>query len=450
MTTPTDIAARLGRALGDCHRDEGGAVVMMGIAVCLILFMIALVLYDAGEVGRDKIDAQMAADTAAYSQAAVQARAMNHIAFANVAKRTTVGIRNAYLGGYRAYRRWTGEKCSECSELNLRACIICWTNDMVLDIEKIEFEIFRIMRLAGDTMTDYLETLDDYQQQMKEYAPYWGASEAVVRGVRNGANYIGTYPMPDTDRYGPLPVEKASGLTAHREACLGPTPGLNPITPNTGLEFRANIEHLVDESSKLPFPENITDVPEPMMYGAAVEACLQWHFLSADAEPATPMHLSAAGSSGEELMARGNFVFGFRQTNAFDGKLREKFDFFGDDYSQKRNYTTPGGGMWSIARAEVYFPDSRKPTALTEGPNGIWMFHPGWVGKMRPVALPGEELPVEPSRMWREARGTFTSLAPLFGVDRGNLVSSRRYMTKVMHGFSGKIRGKEVLDGTPK
>lgn len=447
--SPGDRASaveHLRRGLVAVHRDRDGAVVVMALAACLILFMLGMVLYDAGYVSRDKLDAQMAADTAAYSQAAVEARAMNHIAFANVAKRTTVGIRNAYMGGYRAYERWVAKKCGECSDLNVRACITCWTNDIVLDIERIEFEIFKIMRLAGDTLTDYLETLDAYQTKMRDYAPYWGTAEAIIRGVRNGANYIGTYPMPETDEYGKLPIAKGSGFGARQEACLAANPH-NPVTPNTQLEFRTNIEVLKEESSHFPFPENITDVPDWMMYEAVTEACMQWSL-----DPAEPMHLTAdlEHPSGEDYLSTSHFVFGYRQNEAFDGQLREKFGIIGKDYEQKHNYTTPGGGMWSMARAEIYFPESRKPKTGKEGKHGIWMFHPGWIGKMRPVVFPGEDLPVRPSQMWKEARTTFKTLGPQFGVDAATLQASRRYMTKVMYGFDGEIAGKEVMDGTSK
>ena len=329
-------------------------------------------------------------------------------------------------------------------------CLTCETNQIVLDIESIEFQLFRIMRLAGDSLTDYLDALDDYQEDMKEYAPYWAASEAIIRGVRNGANYITTYPMPDTTNYGPLPVEKDSGFSAHKEGCLAPMPSLNPITPNTMLEFEANIEYIRDESSHFPFPEDITDVPPGYFEASITEACMRWAIWSADADPGTPMHLSADGSSGDDYMKKGNFIFGFRQNNAYGGKLRDKFDFLPAGDQNTTSYTTPGGGMWSMARGEVYFPGSNKPMTIQDGTNDIWMFHPGWIGKMRPVLFPGESLPVQPSQMWQEAQGTYSSLGPLFGVDPTNVPTSTLYMREVMFGFDGQIGGREVMDGTPK
>lgn len=70
------------------HSNQSGAVALLCLAALLVLFMVGLTLWDAGEGARNKISAQMGADTAAYSQASVRARSMNMIAFANIGKRT--------------------------------------------------------------------------------------------------------------------------------------------------------------------------------------------------------------------------------------------------------------------------------------------------------------------------------------------------------------------------
>src|SRR5690554_3690715 len=62
------------RAL-DAH--QGGAVLLLCLAAVLILMLMAWVVMDAGQVTRDKIEAQTSADVAAYSQASVKSRAMN-------------------------------------------------------------------------------------------------------------------------------------------------------------------------------------------------------------------------------------------------------------------------------------------------------------------------------------------------------------------------------------
>ena len=100
--------------LGRMHRDEGGAIVVLAFAGCLFLFLVGLTLYDAGFMARDKVDVQNAADTAAYSQAAVKARAMNMVSFANVGKRTIVGIGSMYFWQQLFYFIWWVGECSEC------------------------------------------------------------------------------------------------------------------------------------------------------------------------------------------------------------------------------------------------------------------------------------------------------------------------------------------------
>src|SRR5690554_5242355 len=105
---------KLRNSLQRMHRDESGAIVLLCLAACMFLFMVGLLMYDAGKVARDKVDVQMAADTAAYSQAAVKARAMNSIAFANVGKRTISGIRNMYYTQFIHYLDWYQGQCSRC------------------------------------------------------------------------------------------------------------------------------------------------------------------------------------------------------------------------------------------------------------------------------------------------------------------------------------------------
>lgn len=87
------VAARLRRL----DEDEGGAILLACLAGCLIVFMVSLTMYDAGNVTREKIKLQTATDSAAYSQAAVKARTMNTNAYVNVTKRSIVGIQLTYF-----------------------------------------------------------------------------------------------------------------------------------------------------------------------------------------------------------------------------------------------------------------------------------------------------------------------------------------------------------------
>lgn len=80
--------------------DEGGAVALMSLAAMLIIIMIVLILFDLAELGVEKTHLQTATDASAYSQATVQARGMNMLAFANTGKRMTVGMSTTYISLY--------------------------------------------------------------------------------------------------------------------------------------------------------------------------------------------------------------------------------------------------------------------------------------------------------------------------------------------------------------
>ena len=464
---PDEPGRWLESRLRDCHEDDGGAVVFLALVACLLLFMIGMVLYDAGYIAREDVDTQMAADTAAYSQAAVKARAMNNIAFANVAKRTTVGIRNMYYYQYPAYMDWLDQQCNRCccgiTCGCWNECLNCWGNylSLVPLFEGLDYAAFIRGRLQGDKITDYLETLDSYQKDMKTYAAYWALGEAIIRGVRNGGNYIATYPMPDNSQFGSLPLEKASGWDASKESCLAPST-LDPTIPSatttgTFAEWDVNFRVLKDRSVSAPNmankgPAEVVKRGNPAggdpFQRQSFQACAELP-ISVDDEPARPMYLTAKGDNGRDYMKRSNIIWAFRANEALEGSLRSKFGFIDSDY-QKKNRIRPRGGMWSMARSEIYFPPGNKPNILKSGRHEFWMFHPGWIGKLRPVALPREQMPVKPSKMWREASKTFSRLGALFGGRTKHFRDDQDFMDKAMRGMDGHIQGREVIDGIPK
>lgn len=87
----------LKRRLRAGDRNQKGAMAVMSLAAILIIIMVGLTLYDVAELGVEKTHLQTATDSAAYSQATVQAKSMNMIAFTNVGKRMTVGMVNTYI-----------------------------------------------------------------------------------------------------------------------------------------------------------------------------------------------------------------------------------------------------------------------------------------------------------------------------------------------------------------
>lgn len=436
------------------HRDESGAILMLCFAACLFLFMVSLIIFDAGALSRDKVDVQMAADTAGYSQAAVKARSMNMISFANVGKRTISGIRNMYYTQYPHYMDWLSGQCSRC------CCGLwcgCWTEcfncignwaSLVPIFEGIDYIFFMIGRFAGDTLTDHLEALDTYQEEMIEYSPYWAFGEAIIRGVRNGANVVTTYPMPENTDYGKLPLEKDTGFPAAVETCLAPTYIWNPSSPGTLMEWGLNFAVLKDRSVSSP---NIASKgpAEVVNIVHSWEGCFIDALIGRDARFSPPYYLTATGDDGESYMKKSNIIWAYRYNEDYAGQLRDNYDaVISKDYSTNI-MGLPEGGVWSMARGEIYYKPDNDPN-LFEGPHAMWMFHPSWIGKLRPVALKDEDMPVDPSDMWSEARTMAMKEAPLFGVDMGTMFNDLLYMEKVSRGMDGKIDGKEVLDGIAK
>ncbi|RPI82163.1 MAG: hypothetical protein EHM42_09780, partial [Planctomycetaceae bacterium] len=77
------IGTRCARRALEVHRDERGALSVMGVVVVLALTMILGMLLNVGKHIDDKIKMQNAADAAAYSGGLVVARGMNALSFSN-------------------------------------------------------------------------------------------------------------------------------------------------------------------------------------------------------------------------------------------------------------------------------------------------------------------------------------------------------------------------------
>lgn len=79
------------------HRQQRGAVAIMALAAIMLIVVAGLTLYDVANLGTEKTHLQTATDTSAYSQATIEARTMNMMAFTNTGKRMTMGMVNTYL-----------------------------------------------------------------------------------------------------------------------------------------------------------------------------------------------------------------------------------------------------------------------------------------------------------------------------------------------------------------
>ncbi|RAL25011.1 hypothetical protein DL240_02015 [Lujinxingia litoralis] len=88
------------------HEQQRGAIAILAMAGAMILLLASWTVYDTGSAAQKKMDAQIAADTAALSQATVKARSMNLLAYANVTKRSVWGIHTLYPSYMSAVAQW--------------------------------------------------------------------------------------------------------------------------------------------------------------------------------------------------------------------------------------------------------------------------------------------------------------------------------------------------------
>lgn len=98
MNTTSQKQGILVRLLVCFHRQQSGAVALLSLAGALIIFMTALVMFDSGWASQEKMRVQTSADSAAFANAAVKARAMNSVAYMNVVKRSLTGMFEMYVG----------------------------------------------------------------------------------------------------------------------------------------------------------------------------------------------------------------------------------------------------------------------------------------------------------------------------------------------------------------
>ena len=215
-----------GDLLGRLDDDEEGAIFLAALAAVMILIMVALVIYDAGKSAGDKIDLQNAADTAAYSQASVRARSMNMLAFSNVAKREVVSLHSMYFGMFSGFAIWTAQRCREAKSFSDDARNDCLDNSPLISGPGGEgLEEWRqftgnrldasdsphlttttiigqmINTVGGNNLSQRafgreVMALDDYQRYLVRITPVWAWTQALIRGTRNGAHAVSTFPTP--------------------------------------------------------------------------------------------------------------------------------------------------------------------------------------------------------------------------------------------------------------
>jgi hypothetical protein len=233
------------------HRDDGGAVALLCLAAILSLMLVAWVIIDAGKSSHDKIALQGAADMAAMSQASVKARTMNMVSYANIAKRSVVGIHSLYPGMFFGFTLFVLSQAADCFKIfpNPSACYKFfrdapkWIWEFAMDhrrysgdptrpyreaasyglsaipvVGKINDAIGKVRDkipgvgwlldllnslLGGGNTDDYygkdIQAIDNYQHYMQHVTPWWAWGEQLSKGWRNGATTTASFPAPPGD-----------------------------------------------------------------------------------------------------------------------------------------------------------------------------------------------------------------------------------------------------------
>lgn len=416
------------------NQDQGGAIALLVLAATMIVFMFGLVLYDAGSIGRDKLEVQAAADTAAWSQSAVEARTMNMLAFTNVGKKVTFGMTSYYQALIISY--------AEVVTIATVLAIACWVanffamGSLTTICQKITgfaaetaYILFEegpdIIKFETDLNSNYfkkdVKAFDDYQGYMTTLTPWWSWSEGFLRSIRNGATAASGWPVPEqkgnisgnsgvTDA---LPVEKPSGSLVSPYASMCARIFTNSEFDSSGSSVAAtvlsdalvhNADYLLKSCAPM-YGNHCTQAKAPLaeawmrpvIYGltalmatAQIPAgcAIQGGVFGSDGVP-YDLTDAGAGANAQWLMKTSNLVIAYRAAPDRFGSERGKYDYMTKDYEHQggalQDLIYKTGGNWAMARSEISY-QFGEPSDVSNP--DLW--HPSWTVRMRPVALPGE------------------------------------------------------------
>lgn len=385
----------LGRALERFDRDDSGAIVLLGLVAILILMLLSWVLYDSGQMSRNKLDTQTAADTAAYSQAAIKARSMNNLAYANIAKRTTVGIHSQYKALWKAYKMWFAKQVALCAAGDDHACDLVTENEPILEAEQShDFKNYRDQLGEKYYLQDII-AIDNFQRYTHALTPWWGWSEAVLRAGRNGATMTASFPAPRgkavgapilndiTDRVisevGWTPLVRYSGhydqlpvrVSTYRDML-----GYGMSSPlSFESEYQANNDQHKQNSEGGAATQEVIQAARSYFGGAVTN-----YSKSVFGEHGKPWRLFETTNPARWTTWTSNLVITYRREEEMFDQMRQKYAVPDKDYALEKEDRYRSTGYFGMARGEISFHGSDAPD--------LW--HPSWTARLRPVALPGE------------------------------------------------------------
>lgn len=382
--------------LSEFNSNQSGAIAMLTMAALLVLTMIAWVLFDAGTSARDALDVQASADTASWSQSAVEARSMNMMAFANVGKRVTFGMTSFYQALWLSWAAllvaaaaltvacWIaniplfGAITSVCKELTSFTIQV----GLVMVDELPDLIIFE-SDLVQNYFKDDLTAFDDYQKYMTQLTPWWSWAEGFTRGARNGAMVASSFPVPEkidllpsmqTDQVDRLPVEKAPTTQGYTDMCAKVYSELDIIVHVVDYGIKSSGNMSGGSGWERPLAFLLTG---GMALGFMIPACAINALIYGDV--GAPYQMETFSSDAMWQLRASNLTFSYAPNpkRFSDTGDRKKYNYLSPDYTSWDHYT--GGGYYGMARSEISFQD---------GTPDLWKA--SWTARMRPVALPGE------------------------------------------------------------
>lgn len=199
----TSLLERTRAFLERFHGSQSGAVTLLLMAAFLILFMLALVMYDAGQAAQDKMDVQIAADSAAFSHSVIKARGMNMISYANTVKRLIFSFLATHVNAWIAIIVVWLYHASQCFKWfpNLSSCWTWAASIPMLLSEAIEaistnWPQMDFLGFSEPRANEELKALDNYQKYIYAVTPWWAYMEGTTRAITNGAFISSSWPPP--------------------------------------------------------------------------------------------------------------------------------------------------------------------------------------------------------------------------------------------------------------
>lgn len=427
------LAQRGGKNL---HRSQGGAVILLVLAGFLILVLATMMMFDAGNVTRDKTQLQTAADTAAYSQAVIKARTMNMVTYANIAKRVFYSYVYTYWAAWQALiASWIMYK-ADCFKIwpNPYACKRWAVGLVQIIVQGVEMIAGDLPLINGRTKQE-VQTLENYQKYMIGITPWWAYAENLLRGAYNGATVTAAWPPPPAtipnvwtqienvvrtldsifgstfladyfpDRGGKtdsMPLKKRSGIMGHTGYCA---------------EFIGSAEHVMSMAEHLMQSDSgakgiSRDTQTTGIFAAnsfiGVQNCIiASFFLGDNVLDYRVGDMLSSPSLNDWMQDTSNITIAY-QAGAYRSNSRAQTENLLNDHAELSLFEAEG--YWSLARSEIVYGDSPASAALdgfvpglgdvlaiAQGPisaivGGPNMWTPRWTGKLRPLHLPGESL----------------------------------------------------------